>query len=75
MEKLRSKVPILFERDETFYSDIRKVEKHDVSTKKMRIPLQLSSGGNFGHYNPDGGGLGRGSGLKVKEALASTSAS
>ena len=69
MEKLRSKIPTLFERDETFYSTIRKVEKHDVSTKKMRIPLQISSGGNFGHYNPDGGGLGRGSGLLIKEAL------
>lgn len=69
IEKLRSKVPILFERDETFYSTIRKVEKHDVSSKKMRIPLQVSSGGNFGHYNPDGGGLGRGSGLAVVQAL------
>ena len=71
MEKLRTKVPILFERDETFYSTINKVEKHDVSTKKMRIPLQMSSGGNFGHYDPDGGGLGRGSGLVIKEALLS----
>ena len=69
IEKLRTKIPMLFERDETFYSTIRKVEKHDVSSKKMRIPLHISSGGNFGHYDPDGGGLGRGSGLKIVEAM------
>ena len=69
IEKLRTKVPLLFERDETFYSTIRKVEKHDVSSKKMRIPLQMSSGGSFGHYDPDGGGLGRGTGLKIEEAM------
>src|SRR5207245_5452022 len=33
-----------------------------VSSRNMRLPLQLVPGGKAGSYNPDGGDLGRGSG-------------
>lgn len=33
-----------------------------VSSRSMRIPIELRPGGNFGHFNPEGGSLGRGSG-------------
>lgn len=61
LERVEPKVPTLFEREDTFFSSIEKATDAEVvSSKDMRIPLELRPGGNFGHYNPDGGTLGRG---------------
>ncbi len=63
LEKVRDKIPLLYERDDILLAMIQQrgdVEK--VSSRNMRLPLQLVPGGKAGSYNPDGGDLGRGSG-------------
>lgn len=74
LEKVRSKVELLYERDDTFFSTIEKAADVEVvSSRDMRIPLELRPGGNFGHYNPDGGDLGRGDGPGFDKAVISSS--
>lgn len=63
MEKVRDKVPLLYERDDILLTMIQArgdVEK--VSSRNMRLPLQINPGGKGGMYNPNGGDLGQGSG-------------
>src|SRR5438445_9007662 len=63
LEKVRDKVPLLYERDDILLTMIQQrgdVEK--ISSRAMRIPLQVNPGGKAGSYNADGGDLGRGSG-------------
>lgn len=62
LEKVRDKLPILYERDDTFFSLIQKRDVERVSTRTARIPLQVEPGGAFGAASFDGGDLGRGSG-------------
>ena len=72
LERVRDKVPTLFDRDDVFYAHLRKRPRDIVSTRQMRIPLAIRPGGRFGHYDPDGGDMGRGSGPKWEKALIST---
>jgi hypothetical protein len=72
LEKVRDKVPILFERDDTFYSTIEKKDVEKVSTRDMRAPLELRPGGDFGAFDIDGGDMGRGDGPTYDKALIST---
>jgi hypothetical protein len=63
LEKVRDKLPLLYERDDILLTMIQQrgdVEK--VSTRNMRLPLQIRPGGKPGLANMDGGDLGRGSG-------------
>src|SRR6202008_5140323 len=63
LEKVRDKVPLLYERDDILLTMIQQrgdVEK--VSSRNMRLPLQVNPGGKAGSYTADGGDLGRGSG-------------
>jgi hypothetical protein len=63
LEKVRDKVPLLYERDDLFLKLLQTrgdVEK--VSSRFMRLPLQLIPGGKAGAFGPDGTDLGRGSG-------------
>jgi len=56
LEKVRDKVPLLYERDDVLLSMIQQrgdVEK--VSSRNMRLPLQLVPGGKAGSYSADGG--------------------
>ena len=72
LEKVRDKVPLLYERDDVLLSMIQQrgdVEK--VSSRNMRIPLQVNPGGKGGSYNADGGDLGRGSGTSYDVAQVS----
>ena len=62
LEKVRPKLPILYERDDTFFTLIQKRDVERVSTRTARIPLQVQPGGAFGYASFDGGDLGRGSG-------------
>lgn len=69
LEKVRDKIPLLYERDDVLMSLIQQrgdIEK--VSSRNMRIPLQLVAGGKGGSYNADGGDLGRGSGTQYDVA-------
>lgn len=60
LERVSPKVPTLFERDDTFYADIEKRDVEVISSRDMRIPLELRPGGDFGYTDIDGGDLGRG---------------
>jgi hypothetical protein len=68
LEKVRPKLPILYERDDTFFSMIQKRDFERVSTRTARIPLQVQPGGAFGYASFDGGDLGRGSGTSYDYA-------
>ena len=72
LERVRSTVPRLFYRDDTFYSHIKKKPAEWVSERAARIPLQLQQGGDFGHFDPKGGSLGRGTGSKYTHATIQT---
>ena len=72
LEKVRDKVPLLYERDDVLLTMIQQrgdVEK--VSSRNMRLPLQLVPGGKAGSYNADGGDLGRGTGTTYDVAQVS----
>jgi hypothetical protein len=72
LEKVRDKVPLLYERDDVLLTMIQQrgdVEK--VSSRNMRLPLQLVPGGKAGSYNADGGDLGRGTGSTYDVAQVS----
>ncbi|MGC2830549.1 MAG: hypothetical protein WB627_00435 [Candidatus Acidiferrum sp.] len=72
LEKVRDKVPLLYERDDILLTMIQQrgdVEK--VSSRNMRLPLQVNPGGKAGSYNADGGDLGRGSGTSYDVAQVS----
>ena len=60
LERVRDKVPVLFERDNVFYADIEKRPVEVISGRDMRIPLEINPGGRFGSFDSDGGSLGRG---------------
>ncbi len=71
LEKVRDKVPLLYERDDVLLSMIQQrgdVEK--VSSRAMRLPLQVNPGGKAGSYNADGGDLGRGSGRVRRRTIS-----
>lgn len=73
LERTVSKIPVLFDWDDVFYSTIEKGTGVEiVSNRDMRIPLELKPGGKFGYYNPEGGDLGRGSGPTIDKAVIST---
>jgi len=69
LERVRDKVPTLFERDDTFYSTIEKKDVEVISTRDMRVPLELRPGGDFSAFDPDGGDLGRGDGPTYDKAV------
>ena len=71
IEAIDKKLPVMFDRDDTFYSLLEKRPVTVVSNKAMRIPLELRPGGYFGHFDPNGGDLGRGSGPTFSEATIS----
>ena len=63
LEKVRDKLPLLYERDDILLTMIQQrgdVER--VSSRNMRLPLQIRPGGKAGLADLDGGDLGRGSG-------------
>ncbi len=71
LEKVEKEIPILFERDPGFAGHIKKKNVSVVSAREMRAPLEISPGGNFTYFNPEGGPLGRGSGPNWQKAVLS----
>lgn len=69
LEKVIPKIRVLFERDDKFYSHIKKRDVEVISNRQMRIPLELRPGGSFAYFNPDGGDLGRGGGPTWDKAV------
>jgi len=72
LERVSPKVPTLFDREATWFSSIEKRPVEKVSARDMRIPLEIRPGGNFGHFDPDGGDLGLGDGPSFDKAVVST---
>jgi hypothetical protein len=60
LERVIPKVRELYEVDDMFYANIQKRDVEQISSRQMRVPLEMASGGNFGYFDPDGGDLGRG---------------
>lgn len=72
MEKVVADVPVLFDRDDTFFSQIEKGEVEVISKRDMRIPLEIAPGGKFGYYDTDGGDLGLGGAPQFDKAVINT---
>jgi len=72
LERVASKVPILFERDAMFYANVEKRPVEKVSARDMRVPLEIRPGGLFGYFDAAGGDLGRGEGPTFEKATVST---
>lgn len=68
LEKVRKKLPVLFDRDGVFCAYVEKKPVEVVSDRDMRIPVEKRPGGKFRHVSMDGGGLGRGDGTKWDKA-------
>lgn len=60
LERVIPKITALFERDDVWYSSIEKRPVEVISSRDMRIPLEIRPNGNTGYYDPDGGDMGRG---------------
>src|SRR5882672_3098297 len=60
LERVLPKVPVLFDRDDVFYSTVEKRPIEMISSRDMRIPLKIRPNGNTGYYDPEGGDMGRG---------------
>jgi hypothetical protein len=71
LERVIPKVRTVFERDDKFYSHIKKRDVEVISNRQMRVPLELRPGGSFQYFNPDGGDLGRGGGPTFDKAVLS----
>ena len=69
LEKVLPKIRVLFERDDKFYSTIKKRDVEKISNRQMRIPLEIRPGGSFQYFNPNGGDLGRGGGPTWDKAV------
>lgn len=62
LERVIPKIQTLFERDDRFFSNIKKRDVEVISNRLMRVPLELRPGGSFQYFDPNGGDLGRGGG-------------
>jgi hypothetical protein len=72
LEKVRDKLPLLYERDDILLSLIeKKGDVEQVSSRNMRVPLQIRPGGQFAQANMDNADLGAGSGTTTDVAVLS----
>jgi hypothetical protein len=69
LERVIPKIQTLFERDDLFFSSIKKRDVEKISNRQMRIPLEIRPGGSFQYFNADGGDLGRGGGPTFEKAV------
>ncbi len=60
VERVSDKIPILFEREDTFYSQVEKRQGEVVSEIAMRQPLEIHPNGDSGGYSSDGQDMGLG---------------
>lgn len=72
LERVLPKVQVLFDRDDTFFSNIEKRPVEIVSARDMRIPLEMSPQSKFGYVDIDGGDLGRGDSPQFDKAIINT---
>jgi len=60
VERVSDKIPILFEREDTFYSQVEKRQGEVVSEIAMRQPLEIHPNGDSGGFSSDGADMGLG---------------
>lgn len=72
IEKVRTKVPLLYDYDDMFYTSIEKKNVESISERDMRIPLAIRPGGYFGFFDAAGGDLGVGDGPQWDKAVINT---
>lgn len=72
LERVSPKVPVMFERDDVFYSNIEKRPVEKISSRDMRAPMELRPGGKSGHWSSDGGDMGRGNMPTYDKAVINT---
>ncbi len=68
LEKVRDKLPLLYEVEDVFFSKVQKKEVMKVSSRNARIPLQVKPGGAMRFVSFDAGDMGRGSGTQYNFA-------
>lgn len=69
LERVIPKIRTLFDRDDTFFANIKNQDVETISNRQMRVPLELRPGGSFQYFNADGGDLGRGGGPAFDKAV------
>lgn len=69
LERVIPKIRVLFERDDKFYSNVKKRDVEKISNRQMRIPLEVRPGGAFQYFDANGGDLGRGGGPQWDKAV------
>lgn len=69
LERVLPKIRTVFERDDKFYANIKKQDVESISSRQMRIPLELRPGGSFGYFGADGSDMGRGGGPQWDKAV------
>lgn len=72
LEAVDSKLPLLYERDDTWFSFVEKRPAEIVSARDMRVPLNIRPGGKFRQFNSAGGDMGRGAGSTFEKATLTT---
>ena len=72
LERVEPTVPALMDRDDVFYAKVEKRPVQIISSRDMRIPLELRPGGSSGHWDPDGGDMGRGDGSTFDKGVINT---
>src|ERR1035441_10148550 len=60
LERVRPFLPVAYEREKGFGAKIKKVEGIEVSSRNLRLPIQVSPGGKFGYCTFAGTSLGLG---------------
>lgn len=68
LEKVRDKLPLLYEVEDVFFSKVQKKEVMRVSSRNARIPLQVKPGGAIRFVSFDNGDMGRGGGTQYNYA-------
>src|SRR6266850_4044251 len=68
LEKVRDKLPLLYEVEDVFFSKVQKKEVMRVSSRNARIPLQVKPGGAMRFVSFENGDLGVGSGTQYNFA-------
>ena len=72
-EKVLPRISLLFHRDHTLWDKIDKRDNlEEISSRAMRVPLDLLAGGQFQQVNPEGGDFGRGSAIVSNYAQVSS---
>lgn len=70
-EKVLPRISELMQRDHTLWDMIEKRNVETVSSRAMRIPLDILSGGKPAQWDPDGGDAGRGAAIVANVAQLS----